>query len=788
MIKTITCILTLFCGSILLHAQPYFDWANHLGGADYDLGTSVAVDAQGNVYTTGAFLGTADFNPGSGTFNLTSAGDFDIFISKVDATGNFVWARQLGGTDFEIASFITVDAQGNVYTTGYFAGTADFNPGSGTFNISSTGNADIFISKLDASGNFSWARQMGGTLNDIGYSITVDTKGNVYTTGGFEGTADFNPGAGTFNLSSTGATYNLFISKLNSAGNFVWAKKFGGTGDNEGNSIAVDAAGNVYTTGYFDNTTDFDPGTGTYNLSSFGNTDIFISKLDSSGNFILARQFGGTSIDRAYSIALDASGNVYTTGSFYDVSDFNPGSGTHNLTSNGNEDVFVSKLDASCNFVWAKNFGGTIDDIAYSIAVDKNGAVYTTGYFNSAADFDPGSNTYNFTTSEGNDIFISKLDASGNFAWAKQIGGTGFDNRGYSIKVDAARNIYTTGYFNDTADFNPNPASYLLVSEGSLDIFTQKMSQCIKTSSTISQTACNSYTSPSGRYTWTISNTYKDTIPNAGGCDSVMTINLIINKNTSGTITVTACNKFTSPSGKYQWTNSNTYKDTIANKKGCDSAMTINLTINQNSSSTITVTGCNKYTSPSGKYKWTSSNIYKDTIANKKGCDSAITINLTINTLDVSVTQNGTTLTANLAGATYQWINCNNGNQPISGKTSQIFTTTINGSYAVVITQGSCTDTSLCFNVTTASVEDNNTKTALTVYPNPGNGILTVTSGSVLSYASLKLIDIQGRTILERTALNGTDFTLDISAQADGIYFIELQQENKIVRVKLLKY
>jgi len=194
---------------------------------------------------------------------------------------NFEWAKQLGGVSSDVGSSIAVDAFGNVYTTGYFQGTADFDPGPGAFNLTSAGGGDIFISKLDASGNFVWAKQMGGTSEDVGYSIAVDASGNVFTTGYFEGTADFDPGPGTFNLTSAGNT-DIFISKLDASGNFVWAKQLGGTDYDSGVSIALDTSGNVYTTGWFQGTVDFDPGPGTFNLTSAGNSDIFVHKMSQS--------------------------------------------------------------------------------------------------------------------------------------------------------------------------------------------------------------------------------------------------------------------------------------------------------------------------------------------------------------------------------------------------------------------------------------------------------------------------------------------------------------------------
>ncbi len=205
------CMLALFGLSNNANAQA-LQWAKSMGGADPDYGLSIALDGSGNVYTTGFFEGTADFDPGAGVFNLTSAGYRDIYISKLDASGNFVWAKAMGGAFDDLGSSIAIDGSGNVYTTGYFSGTVDFDPGAGVFNLTSAGFEDIFISKLDASGNFVWANAMGGADPDYGSSIALDGSGNVYTTGFFEGTADFDPGAGVANLTSAGSS-DIFVAK-----------------------------------------------------------------------------------------------------------------------------------------------------------------------------------------------------------------------------------------------------------------------------------------------------------------------------------------------------------------------------------------------------------------------------------------------------------------------------------------------------------------------------------------------------------------------------------------------
>ncbi len=437
--------------------SPNWLWAKSMGGTGSDGGYSITVDASCNVYTTGYFTGTVDFDPGAGVFNLTGSG---TFISKLDSSGNFIWAKAIGGTALGgIGPSIALDTAGsmNVYTTGSFWGTTDFDPGAGVFNLTAVGvSYDIYIVRLDSSGNFVWAKAMGGTNNDRGTYIAIDPVGNgdVYTTGDFEGIVDFDPGAGIFNLTSVGGGYNIFISKLDSSGNFIWAKAMGGMGYSQAPFMAIDPAGSgdVYTTGHFGGTVDFDPGAGVFNLTSAGYDDIFISKLDSSGNFVWAKAMGGTDYDDGRSIVIDpaGSGAVYAAGYFYSTVDFDPGIGVFNLTSDGGWDIFISKLDAAGNFLWAKRMGGSGWDYGMSMAIDPAGigGVYTTGWFGGIVDFDPDSSgSLNLTSAGGSDdIFISKLDGSGNFVWAKAIGGTDADY-GLSITLDASGHAYVTGGF-----------------------------------------------------------------------------------------------------------------------------------------------------------------------------------------------------------------------------------------------------------------------------------------------------------------------------------------------------
>ena len=449
--KKLSLIIILALCSIALFAQNVdWLWAKQAGGTDYDFGHSIAVDANGNNYVTGSFSGSSTF----GTTTLTSSGDKDIFVAKIDHNGNWLWANQAGGISYDYGRGIAVDDNGNSYITGEFEESATF----GTTTLTSSGSYDIFVAKLDSSGNWLWAKQAWGIGEDVGFSIAVDAKGNSYITGVFMESANF----GTTTLTSSG-DYDIFVAKLDINSNWLWAKQAGGTDDDYGNGIAVDANGNSYVTGYFSESATF----GTTTLTSSGDIDIFVAKLDSSGNWLWANQAGGTNCDYGHGIAVDDNGNSYIIGNFLESANF----GITTLTSSGYYDIFVAKLDINGNWLWAKQAGGTSYDFGNSIAVDTNRNVYVTGFFySSSCSF--GTITLINSSSEYIDIFVAKLDINGNWLWAKQAGGTS-DDCGYGITVDVNGNSYITGIFRGSATFGTTT----LTSSGDFDIFVAKLGE-----------------------------------------------------------------------------------------------------------------------------------------------------------------------------------------------------------------------------------------------------------------------------------------------------------------------
>jgi hypothetical protein len=448
-------------------------WARTWGGAGWDEGYGVAVDGSGNAYVTGYFCETVDFDPAAaGVDSHTSNGGDDIFLSKFDSLGNFLWAKTWGGSGIDIGYDVAVDDSGNVYVTGFFADTVDFDPGSGVDNHISDGSEDVFLSKLDSSGAFQWAKTWGGAYCwDHGYGVAVDGSGNAYVTGYFWETVDFDPGSGVDNHTSNGSV-DAFLSKFDSSGNFQWAKTWGGNSGDMGWGVAVDGSGSPYVTGPFESTVvDFDPGPGVDNHTTNGYDDVFLSKFDSTGNFLWAKTWGGSSYDSGEDVAVDDSGSVYVTGWFRGTADFDPGPGVDNHTSNGGCDVFLSKFDSPGNFQWAKTWGGNSDDNGWGVAVDSSGRAYVTGRFWGPIDFDPGPGEDNH--SGYIDAFLSKFDSSGNFLWAKTWGGSSYDE-GYGVAVDGSGNAYVTGNFCGTVDFDPGNGMDNHVSNGDADVFLIK--------------------------------------------------------------------------------------------------------------------------------------------------------------------------------------------------------------------------------------------------------------------------------------------------------------------------
>ncbi len=714
-------LLTSTLVSLNINAQSTsFAWVRSMGGSDWDRGKSITTDASGNVYSTGYFQYTTDFDPGTGVFNLTSAGSTDIYVQKLDPNGNLMWANRIGGNGNDQGFSIVIDKNGDVLVTGHFYDVVDFDPGPGVFYLTSNGWVDAFIIKLDSgTGDMIWVKQFGSTDTDRGLSITTDQNNNIFTVGSFEGTVDFDPNAGVFNITSSGVGENCFMQKLDNAGNFIWAKKIGGA-TTIIQAVAADSLGNAYCSGM-----------------NMGSAAGYIQKIDASGNILTTKLFNSTGITDVSALSTDAQLNLYVTGDYSGTVDFNPGMSSYVMTSQSNDNAFILKYDGSDNLVWARDMGGTGTSQGFGVATDSDGNVLTVGYFSYTVDFDCGPGIYDFSTYNNTyeyDIYIHKVDSSGNFVWAKRIGGTSYDT-GQSIALDNNGNIYTCGDFLYTVDFDPGPGVTNAQSNGSRDIFIHKLSECEPTLITDTHVSCSEFTWLDGVTYTTSNNTAKWTIP-GDQCDSIITLNLTILSDTT-VDTQFSC-------GPFQWIDGNIYASSN------DTAY------------------------------WT--------LTSSAGCDSVILLDLTVINTDLSVTQlDEITLQCNEAGVSYQWLDCANGYAILSGESNQTFVATANGEYAVQVTNNGCTDTSACVLISEVGLSSENLLQNALLHPNPTRKAVTISLAQQFNDITVQILDIRGKEI--RSFKTGNTDTIKVSLVdvEAGCYYILLSAKDQYKQLKVLK-
>ena len=395
-IPALLCFCLLLIGiQSVTYAQTY-QWTRTFGGGNQDYTYGLTSTVNGNAISVGSFRGIADFNPGQLILNITSNGNQDAFIENLDVFGNLVWNRTVGGPGNDYAIAVTTNPSGDVFVTGVFNDSVDMDPDTGVAMVYSAGGADIFILKLDAAGNFGWVQTIGSPDDEDVSGIAKDGIGNLFIIGKFGDVnpLDLDPGPGNDDHTSNGNT-DIFIVGLTSSGNYLWGISFGGSGGDVPYGITTDLTGNVFSTGAFRNTVDFDPGTGVDDQTSSGQQDIFVQKLSGLGNYIWARTFGGnTDNDYGTGIGTDHSGNVVTTGKFNGSVDFDPGTGVNIQSDLGGGGEFLQKLDSSGDLLWANTIASNTGFItSNALFIDGTDNVYTTGTVTGSMDFDPSFNS-----------------------------------------------------------------------------------------------------------------------------------------------------------------------------------------------------------------------------------------------------------------------------------------------------------------------------------------------------------------------------------------------------------
>jgi hypothetical protein len=491
------------------------------------------IDVTGNIILGGTFGGTVDFDPGQGTYPVTSSNPSgtDMAVLKLNANGNFIWVRQIKGQSGsnQQPAEIRTDPQGGIYFGGAYSSAMNFNPGPGTNIMTASGTQAAFLLKLDSQGNYAWATQFGAAGTDRILGLEVDKDGNVFSTGVFQNTVDFDPGPAVYNLSGNASFGTTIIWKLDKNGMFVFAKALQG-GWNYGQAITLDSVSNVYVLGNFLDSADFDPGPGTHWVKGH---DIFTLKLDSGGNFKWVdsdTSLNGNDFDAAWpDIKVDILKNVYTTGMYTGPINFDPGPGVDSVTGTG---IYIHKLSQCHNTL-------RIIDTSSCDTFTLNGSTYAS----------PGVYYQTLVNSVGCDSIIQLTLAR------NEIHHTLSDSACFSYPWKGGL-LTASGIYRDT-----------LPAVTACDSIIELTLTITATTTIISDTAC-------GYYPWngkliTTSGAYRDSIPMTSGCDSIVVLNLVVYPTPSpslgkDTVLCTGDSIILSPGdfNTYAWSN-NTTKNTL---------------------------------------------------------------------------------------------------------------------------------------------------------------------------------------------------------------------------------
>ncbi|GAB4557639.1 MAG: hypothetical protein Tsb0020_01960 [Haliangiales bacterium] len=333
----------------------------HFGGVGEDVANAVAFTPSGHLVLAGLFSDEMSV----GDIRLRATGSDDIFVAQFDPKGDTEWAFSLGGLDSDGANDVAVAADGAIYITGSFKDTMKV----ADDPLESAGNEDIFVLKLTPQGHLAWIQRFGHRGRDFGQRLAIDGAGHIVLLAEF--TDEVTIGGDT--LTSEG-NRDLAVAKLTSAGEIVWSRRFGSPFNEFGLGLAVDPAGNIALTGSFDNQIDFGGG----KLTSAGESDIFVAKLDADGAHLWSKRFGGAREDIGYGVAADRYGNLAVTGWFWNTLDVG---GTELRAEGVNKDIFLLKLSAAGDSLWAHRFGGPDHDQGRGVAMGADGDVAITGIF-----------------------------------------------------------------------------------------------------------------------------------------------------------------------------------------------------------------------------------------------------------------------------------------------------------------------------------------------------------------------------------------------------------------------
>ncbi|MEX2483626.1 MAG: HYR domain-containing protein [Brumimicrobium sp.] len=452
--------------------QQGFEWAITSGGDGANYGTSVTSDGAGNAYYCGYFEDEIDLDEAGGGFVLTTPNaNTDMFVSKLDPNGNFLWGRHFSSTGRNRAESITIDDNDNVYVTGYFEGTVDFDPGAGTSELTSMTDRDVFILKLNTDGDFLWVKHFGGSSFALGLDINFSKLDNVLVSGIFAGNFTFDPSGQNIAINAANGI-DGFAFRLNQSGNLMDYIKTESTGNAFNYAMDEDTDGNIYIGGHY--TGDLDLGGSFQYTATDANTDPYIIKYDNTLNPEWVTIGAGTGEGVVRGLRVGTDNNVYFGGYYDGDLDLTANNGVFGVANIDQEDIYVGSLNNLGEMNWLHGIGGIETDYLLGLELDDLNSVYTTGYIRNTVDFDPSAGNFDLTSGGGNNTYVWKLNSAGDFKSAVL-----FEAQfGYNLSVASNWDIFISGYYSGTKDFDPSGATFSMTSSGTgRAAYVSKLSQ-----------------------------------------------------------------------------------------------------------------------------------------------------------------------------------------------------------------------------------------------------------------------------------------------------------------------
>ncbi len=622
-------------------------WVKQVGGTRNDVAYDITTDIEDNIFVVGTFQDTLYFGGQPILFGIGNA--IFSFILKINSDGQILWSRKLDSSISVTAKSVTAGLAEELVITGHFEGSAIFGSGQAEFNATSNGGNDIFILKMN--GNSSQPiklSQIGGVDHEFAQHHMRDIQNNIILTGDFRNFIDLDPGLGVAQFNSKGIT-DAFVLKLNGDSEYLWAKTYGSTGVDYGQSVTTDQSLNVILTGRYSETVDF--GGPLFNRTAKGGTDIFLVKMDQNGNTLWANSYGDVSNDQGNRVIVNNTGIIYLAGIYRGTIDFNLAFDRKNESiSNGGADVFILLLNQDGSYNEHFDLGGIANEQINDIALKQNGELISVGGFGAIVDFDPSSSESNIISSGGLDAFMSNVFicvnpyiknvramkselCEGERAVVRILEGYLNSATQWSWQRDNCENItFASGTFIDQK-ITQNTTYYLKGWGGCvLNDQCKRIDVSIFRDSLVYQdiALCEGDTISVGSSRYTTGGVFVDSLLSKSGCDSIVVSEISLFPKYNNINTYTICTGDTIKVGTSAYTLAGTFVDIFQSVNGCDSTIISSITLLPATIENADVTICKGDTITLGGERYHTSGTFIQSSVGSNGCENLLIVKVTV--------------------------------------------------------------------------------------------------------------------------------------------------------------